>query len=80
MVETQIKTQVVLEMTSPEGILRRVAEGVGLTILSELYVRLRLADRGCGLSACTILFHDSPPRPSKAQSPQHCDDWIRTRN
>jgi DNA-binding transcriptional LysR family regulator len=23
--------------------------------------------------------HDPPPRPSKAQSPQHCDGWIRVR-
>ena len=40
----------------PEGILQAVAEGAGLTILPELYVRLRLPDQGCGLSACAILF------------------------
>ena len=34
--EVQNKTQVVLEMTSPEGILQAVAEGAGLTILPEL--------------------------------------------
>jgi DNA-binding transcriptional LysR family regulator len=44
--EAQIKTQVVLEMTSPEGILQAVAEGAGLTIPPELYVRLRLAGSG----------------------------------
>lgn len=33
--------QVSLEMTSPEGILQAVAEGAGMTILPELYVRLR---------------------------------------
>ena len=40
--KAQIKTHIVLEMTSPEGILQ-AAEGAGLTILPELYVRLRLA-------------------------------------
>jgi DNA-binding transcriptional LysR family regulator len=54
--KAQIKTQVVLEMTSHERILQAVAEGAGLTILPELYVRLRLPDQGCGLSACAILF------------------------
>ena len=39
--EARVKTDVVLEMTSPEGILQAVAEGAGLTILPELYVRLR---------------------------------------
>lgn len=39
--EAHVKTDVVLEMTSPEGILQAVAEGAGLTILPELYVRLR---------------------------------------
>lgn len=37
-----VTTQVVLEMTSPEGILQAVTEGAGLTILPELYVRQRL--------------------------------------
>jgi DNA-binding transcriptional LysR family regulator len=44
--KAQIKTQVVLEMTSHERILQAVAEGAGLTILPELYVRLRLARIG----------------------------------
>lgn len=39
--EAHVKTQVVLEMTAPEGIHQAVAEGTGLTILPELYVRLR---------------------------------------
>jgi DNA-binding transcriptional LysR family regulator len=34
--EVQIKTQVVIEMPSPEGTLQAVAEGAGLTILPEL--------------------------------------------
>jgi DNA-binding transcriptional LysR family regulator len=41
--KAQIKTQVVLEMTSHERILQAVAEGAGLMILPELYVRLRFA-------------------------------------
>ncbi len=40
-----IEPQVGLEMTSPEGILEAVAEGTGLTILPELYVRLHLRRR-----------------------------------
>lgn len=40
--QAQVTTQVVLEMTSPEGILQAVAEGAGLSILPEFYVRLRL--------------------------------------
>lgn len=34
--DAQIKTQVVLKMTSPDGILQAVAEGAGLTTLPEL--------------------------------------------
>ena len=34
--EVQNKIQAVLDMTSPEGILQAVAEGAGLTILTEL--------------------------------------------
>ena len=34
--EVQNKIQAVLEMTFPEGILQAVAEGAGLTILTEL--------------------------------------------
>ena len=56
--EAQIKTQVVLEMTSPEGILQAVAEGVGLTILPELYVRLRLVGSGLRI----IDLYDPVPR------------------
>jgi LysR family transcriptional regulator, cyn operon transcriptional activator len=58
--KAQIKTQVVLEMTSPEGILQAVAEGAGLTILPELYVRSRLG--GSGLR--TIDLYDPVPRHS----------------
>jgi LysR family cyn operon transcriptional activator len=39
--EAQVQPQVVLEMTSPEGILQAVAGGAGLTILPEIYVRMR---------------------------------------
>jgi LysR family transcriptional regulator, cyn operon transcriptional activator len=58
--EAQIKTQAVLEMTSPEGILQAVAEGAGLTILPELYVRLRLAGSGERI----IDLYDPVPRHS----------------
>ena len=37
-----VHPHVSLEMSSPEGILQAVAEGAGMTILPELYVRLRL--------------------------------------
>jgi LysR family cyn operon transcriptional activator len=56
--EAQIKTRVVLEMTSPEGILQAVAEGAGLTILPELYVRLRLSGSGLRI----IDLYDPVPR------------------
>ena len=56
--EAQIKTQVVLELNFPVGILQAVAEGVGLTILPELYVQLKLA--GAGLR--TIDLYDPVPR------------------
>ncbi len=59
-VEAQIKTQVVLEMTSPEGILQAVAEGARLTMLPEHYVRLRLA--GSGLRIINLC--DPVPRHS----------------
>jgi LysR family cyn operon transcriptional activator len=58
--KAQIKTQVVLEMTAPEGILQAVAEGAGLTILPELYVRLRLAGSGLRI----IDLYDPVPRHS----------------
>ncbi|MGQ0810645.1 MAG: LysR substrate-binding domain-containing protein [Nitrospiraceae bacterium] len=54
----EVQPQVVLEMTSPEGILEAVAEGAGLTILPELYVRLRL--RGADLRI--IDLYDPTPR------------------
>lgn len=56
--EAQIKTKGVLEMTSSEGILQAVAEGAGLTILPELYVRLRLAGSGLRI----IDLYDPVPR------------------
>ena len=58
--KAQIKTQVVLEMTSHERILQAVAEGAGLTILPELYVRLRLARSGLRI----IGLYDPVPRHS----------------
>lgn len=58
--EARIQPQVVLEMTSPEGILQAVAGGAGLTILPELYVRLRLP----GLSLRTIELCDPVPHHS----------------
>ncbi len=39
--DARIQTQVVLEMTSSEGILQAVAAGAGLTILPEIDVRMR---------------------------------------
>jgi LysR family transcriptional regulator, cyn operon transcriptional activator len=54
----QVKTDVVLEMTSPEGILQAVAEGAGLTILPELYVRLRSP----GATFRLIELYDPVPR------------------
>jgi LysR family cyn operon transcriptional activator len=39
--EARVQPQVVLEMTSPECILQAVTAGAGLTILPELYVRMR---------------------------------------
>jgi LysR family transcriptional regulator, cyn operon transcriptional activator len=38
-----VDPKVVLEMSSPDGILEAVAEGTGATILPELYVRSRLS-------------------------------------
>jgi DNA-binding transcriptional LysR family regulator len=58
--EARINTQVVLEMTSPEGILEAVAEGAGLTILPELYVRLRPP----GARLRMIELYDPVPRHS----------------
>ena len=47
-------------MTSPEGILRAVAEGTGRIILPELYVRLKLAGSGLRI----IDLYDPAPRHS----------------
>lgn len=58
--EAHVQPQVVLEMTSPEGILQAVAGGAGLTILPELYVRMRPP----GLSLRTIELYDPVPRHS----------------
>ncbi len=58
--EAQVKTDVVLEMTSPEGILQAVAEGAGLTILPELYVKLRSP----GARFRLIELYDTVPRHS----------------
>ena len=58
--EAQVKTDVVLEMTSPEGILQAVAEGAGLTILPELYVKLRSP----GARFRLIELYDPVPRHS----------------
>ena len=44
--QARVSPQVVIEMTSPEGILQAVAEGAGFTILPELYVRQRLGRTG----------------------------------
>jgi LysR family transcriptional regulator, cyn operon transcriptional activator len=53
-----VTTQVVLEMTSPEGILQAVTEGAGLTILPELYVRQRMVRRKLRM----IDLYDPVPR------------------
>lgn len=58
--EARVQPQVVLEMTSPEGILQAVAGGAGLTILPELYVRMRPP----GLSFRTIELYDPIPHHS----------------
>jgi LysR family cyn operon transcriptional activator len=53
-----VHPNVVLEMTSPDGILEAVAEGTGATILPELYVRSRLS-RG---TLQLIDLYDPTPR------------------
>jgi LysR family transcriptional regulator, cyn operon transcriptional activator len=58
--QASVTTQVVLEMTSPEGILQAVAEGAGLTILPELYVRQRLSHTNLRI----IDLYDPVPRHS----------------
>lgn len=58
--KAHVQPQVVLEMTSPEGILQAVAGGAGATILPELYVRMRPP----GLSLRTIELYNPVPRHS----------------
>jgi LysR family transcriptional regulator, cyn operon transcriptional activator len=53
-----VRPQVVLEMSSPEGILQAVANGTGATILPDLYVRSRLSGEGMQL----IELYDPTPR------------------
>jgi LysR family cyn operon transcriptional activator len=53
-----VHPQVVLEMSSPEGILQAVAEGAGATILPELYVRSRLN----GSQLQLVDLYDPTPR------------------
>lgn len=53
-----VHPHVVLEMSSPEGILNAVAEGAGLTVLPELYTRLRLP----GADLKIIDLYDPTPR------------------
>jgi len=55
--EARVQPQVVLEVTSPEGILQAVARGAGLTILPEIYVRMRPP----GLSFRTIELYEPVP-------------------
>lgn len=53
-----VHPQVVLEMSSPEGILQAVEEGTGATILPELFVRSRRP----GLTLQVIDLYDPTPR------------------
>ena len=53
-----IHPNVVLEMSSPDGILEAVAEGTGATILPELYVRSRLSGKPLQL----VDLYDPTPR------------------
>lgn len=53
-----VHPRVVLEMSSPDGILEAVAEGTGATILPELYVRTRLSGGNLQL----IDLYDPAPR------------------
>lgn len=55
--EAHVHTHVVLEMTSPEGILQAVAGGAGWTILPELYVHRH----PLGLTFKTIELYDPVP-------------------
>ncbi|HEU4683370.1 MAG TPA: LysR substrate-binding domain-containing protein [Nitrospira sp.] len=58
--QAQVKTEVVLEMTSPEGILQAVESGAGLSILPELYIRGRLGDAKIRM----VELYDPIPRHS----------------
>ena len=53
-----VRPQVSVEMTSPEGILEAVKQGVGLTILPELFVRHRIG----GSLLRVIELYDPVPR------------------
>ena len=53
-----VRPQVSVEMTSPEGILEAVKQGVGLTILPELFVRHRIG----GSMLRVIELYDPVPR------------------
>lgn len=53
-----VDPKVVLEMSSPDGILQAVAEGTGATILPELYVRSRLVSGNLQL----LELYDPTPR------------------
>ncbi|WP_447599993.1 LysR family transcriptional regulator [Nitrospira sp. Nam80] len=53
-----VHPQVSLEMSSPEGILQAVSEGAGMTILPELYVRLRVP----GSELQIVDIYDPVPR------------------
>ncbi|MBX3236205.1 MAG: LysR family transcriptional regulator [Nitrospiraceae bacterium] len=55
-----VHPQVVLEMSSPEGILQAVADGAGATILPELFVRSRRTDAPLQV----IHLYDPTPRHS----------------
>ncbi|HJT22107.1 MAG TPA: LysR substrate-binding domain-containing protein [Nitrospira sp.] len=56
--KARVETDVVLEMTSPEGILEAVENGAGLSILPELYVRGRLG----GTRLRMVDLYDPVPR------------------
>jgi LysR family cyn operon transcriptional activator len=56
--KARVNTDVVLEMTSPEGILEAVENGAGLSILPEVYVRTRLG----GTKLRMIDLYDPVPR------------------
>lgn len=80
-----VHPQVSLEMSSPEGILQAVSEGAGMTILPELYVRLRLPGRDLQI---VDLYGPTPRHPvglaflsigSKTSPPQNSPISVRPR-